>query len=58
MHRGPVGIDAFNEALRARLNPDGEPIPGTTLRVGDRVVQTRNDYERLLMNGESACSSP
>ncbi len=52
MHRGPVGIDAFNEALRARLNPDGEPIPGTSLRVGDRVVQTRNDYERLLMNGE------
>jgi ATP-dependent exoDNAse (exonuclease V) alpha subunit len=52
MHKGPVGIDAFNEALRSRLNPDGEPIPGTTLRVGDRVVQTRNDYERLLMNGE------
>jgi len=52
MHKGPVGIDAFNEALRARLNPDGEPIPGTPLRVGDRVVQTRNDYERMLMNGE------
>jgi exodeoxyribonuclease V alpha subunit len=52
MHKGPVGIDAFNEALRARLNPDGEAIPGTSLRVGDRVVQTRNDYERLLMNGE------
>jgi exodeoxyribonuclease V alpha subunit len=52
MHKGPVGIDAFNEALRARLNPDGEPIPGTPLRIGDRIVQTRNDYERLLMNGE------
>lgn len=52
MHKGPVGIDAFNEALRARLNADGEPIPGTPLRVGDRVVQTRNDHERLLMNGE------
>jgi exodeoxyribonuclease V alpha subunit len=52
MHRGPVGIDAFNEALRARLNPDGEPIPGTALRVGDRLVQTRNDHERQLMNGE------
>lgn len=52
MHKGPVGIDAFNEALRARLNPDGEPIPGTPLRVGDRVVQTRNDHERMLMNGE------
>ncbi len=52
MHKGPVGIDAFNDALRARLNPDGEPIPGTALRVGDRVVQTRNDHERQLMNGE------
>lgn len=52
MHRGPVGIDAFNEELRARLNPDGAAIPGTPLRVGDRVVQTRNDHERQLMNGE------
>jgi ATP-dependent exoDNAse (exonuclease V) alpha subunit/intein/homing endonuclease len=52
MHKGPVGIDAFNEALRAALNPDGQPIPGTALRVWDRVVQTRNDHERQLMNGE------
>jgi exodeoxyribonuclease V alpha subunit len=52
MHRGPLGIDALNEALRAQLNPDGEPVPGTALRIGDRVVQTRNDHERQLMNGE------
>ena len=52
MHRGPVGIDAFNAELRARLNPDGEPIAGTPLRVGDVVIQTRNDHERQLMNGE------
>ena len=26
---------------------------GTALRVGDRVVQTVNDHERLLMNGET-----
>jgi exodeoxyribonuclease V alpha subunit len=52
MHKGPAGIEAFNEALRARLNPDGQPIPGTALRVGDRVVQTRNDHELQLMNGE------
>ncbi len=52
MHRGEVGIDAFNEELRARLNPDGEPIPETSLRVGDRVIQTRNDHEHELMNGE------
>jgi exodeoxyribonuclease V alpha subunit len=52
MHKGPVGIDAFNEALRARLNPDGPPIGGTPFRIGDRVLQTLNNYERELMNGE------
>jgi exodeoxyribonuclease V alpha subunit len=52
MHRGEVGIDALNEELRARLNADGEPIPETPLRVGDRVIQTRNDHEYELMNGE------
>ena len=52
MHRGPVGIDALNDELRARLNPDGEPIGGTPLRVGDKVMQTRNSYEHDLFNGE------
>jgi exodeoxyribonuclease V alpha subunit len=52
MHRGPVGVDALNAELRARLNPNGAPIPGSALRVGDRVIQTRNDHERELMNGE------
>jgi exodeoxyribonuclease V alpha subunit len=52
MHKGPLGVDALNDALRARLNPDGAPIPGTSFRVGDRVIQTRNDHERDLMNGE------
>jgi exodeoxyribonuclease V alpha subunit len=52
MHRGPAGIDVLNDELRARLNPDGRTIPGTALRVGDRVVQTKNNHERELMNGE------
>jgi exodeoxyribonuclease V alpha subunit len=52
MHRGPVGIDALNTELRARLNPDGAPIAGTPLRVGDKVMQTRNSYEHDLFNGE------
>jgi exodeoxyribonuclease V alpha subunit len=52
MHRGPVGIDALNAELRARLNVDGPTIPGTPLRVHDRVIQTKNNHERELMNGE------
>ena len=52
MHRGPAGIDALNAELRARLNADGAAIPGTPLRVLDRVIQTKNNHERELMNGE------
>jgi exodeoxyribonuclease V alpha subunit len=52
MHKGPLGIDALNTELRARLNPDGAPIAGTPLRVGDKVMQTRNSYEHDLFNGE------
>jgi len=52
MHKGPLGIDALNAELRARLNADGAPIAGTGLRVGDKVMQTRNSYEHDLFNGE------
>jgi exodeoxyribonuclease V alpha subunit len=52
MHKGPLGIDALNTELRARLNPGGAPIPGGGLRVGDKVMQTRNSYEHDLFNGE------
>ncbi len=52
MHKGPLGIDALNTELRARLNPDGSAIAGSGLRVGDKVMQTRNSYEHDLFNGE------
>jgi exodeoxyribonuclease V alpha subunit len=52
MHKGPLGIDALNTELRARLNPDGPRIGGSALRVGDKVMQTRNSYEHDLFNGE------
>lgn len=52
MHRGPAGIDALNDELRALLNGDGPAIPGTPFRVHDRVLQTKNNHERELMNGE------
>ncbi|HYF27648.1 MAG TPA: AAA family ATPase [Baekduia sp.] len=54
MHRGGAGIDAFNEALRGRLNPHGAEVAGTRFRVGDRLLQRKNDHEHQLMNGETA----
>jgi exodeoxyribonuclease V alpha subunit len=51
MYRGAVGIDALNERLRARLNPDGRPAVSERFRLGDRLIQTRNSHELGLMNG-------
>jgi exodeoxyribonuclease V alpha subunit len=51
MYRGAVGIDALNERLQQRLNPDGEPALGERFRVGDRLIQTRNAHDLGLMNG-------
>jgi len=52
MHKGPAGIDAFNTTLRERLNPDGRAVKGTPFRLGDRIMQTRNNHERSFYNGE------
>jgi len=51
MYRGAVGIDALNERLQARLNPDGRKAVGDRFRIGDRLIQTRNSHELGLMNG-------
>jgi len=51
MYRGAVGIDALNERLQERLNPNGEPAVGERFRIGDRLIQTRNAHDLGLMNG-------
>ncbi len=52
MHRGDAGVTRLNEALQAALNPGGEPIPRRTFRVGDKVMQLRNNYELEVYNGD------
>jgi exodeoxyribonuclease V alpha subunit len=56
MRRGPVGLDALNAELERRLNGGDRRVvlERSGLRVGSRVVQTRNDYtpHREVMNGE------
>ncbi len=52
VYRGDLGIDALNAALRESLNPDGAPIRGGRLRIGDKLMMTgRNLHELGLMNG-------
>lgn len=54
MHAGPAGAIALNERLQAALNPEGASVArgARTLRVGDKVMQLRNDYDRDVFNGD------
>jgi exodeoxyribonuclease V alpha subunit len=52
VYRGELGIDALNTDLREALNPDGRPVRGGRLRIGDKLMMTgRNLHELGLMNG-------
>src|SRR5215472_9893470 len=55
MYRGPTGVNNLNEELQARLNPRaGVELEwgGRTLRVGDKVMQVRNNYDKAVFNGD------
>lgn len=57
MYRGSMGVTNLNEMLQEALNPPAPNRPerrmgGRTLRVGDRLMQTRNDYEKGVYNGD------
>ena len=51
MNRGPLGTVQLNTRLRERLNPDPAGASGG-LRHGDRVLQTRNNYQLEVFNGD------
>jgi len=56
MRKGLLGSDQLNILLQDALNQDGErgPMIGgqQVVRVGDRVLQTKNDYTLRLFNGD------
>jgi exodeoxyribonuclease V alpha subunit len=57
MNRGVLGTQNLNLVLQAALNPPNEfkfeiERYGMTLRVGDKVIQIRNNYEKEAFNGD------
>ncbi len=53
MRRGPLGADSLNRELQELLNPAGERSEATrSFRVGDRVMQVRNNYDLEVFNGD------
>ncbi len=53
MHRGVLGVSNLNRALQAALNRQGSQIGGGQFRVLDKVMQTRNNYEKDIYNGDT-----
>jgi len=53
-NRGPLGTESLNAKLRELLNPSGPAVTrgGRTLRVGDKVMQVRNNYDLEVWNGD------
>jgi exodeoxyribonuclease V alpha subunit len=54
MHKGPLGAQNLNQRLQALLNPSGPELARgqVTLRQGDKVMQTKNDYDLGVFNGD------
>jgi exodeoxyribonuclease V alpha subunit len=56
MHRGPAGAGVLNEKLQEALTPARPGVPerrvgGRVYRVGDKVTQLRNNYDKTVFNG-------
>jgi len=54
MYRGEVGADTINRDLQDLLNPGQIEVErgGKLYRIGDKVMQIRNDYDREVWNGD------
>jgi exodeoxyribonuclease V alpha subunit len=56
MYRGPVGVNALNDALQTALNGNTRQaekrLGGRLFRAGDKVMQIRNNYEKDVFNGD------
>jgi len=53
MYRGVLGVDNLNMVLHSKLNPGRDLSCGArNFRVGDRVMQIKNNYDKEVFNGD------
>ncbi len=54
MQKGELGARNLNVVMQSLLNPGGDEVErfGITYRVGDKVMQTENDYDKDVYNGD------
>lgn len=57
MNKGNLGVRELNARLQQSLNPPAPSKPsiekfGITFRLGDKVIQTQNNYDKDVFNGD------
>jgi len=57
IYRGEAGVDALNRVLQEKLNPPNKKkaeikLFGRIYRVGDKIMQMRNNYDKDVFNGD------
>ncbi len=57
MYRGPAGVNLLNQRLQNAINPhkpgkNEKHIAGQFFRVGDKVMQVQNNYDKDVFNGD------
>jgi len=57
MYRGAAGVEALNNTLQEKLNPANiskheQKLFGRIYRIGDKVMQIRNNYDKEVFNGD------
>ncbi|MBF7083382.1 ATP-dependent RecD-like DNA helicase [Desulfallas sp. Bu1-1] len=54
LKKGPLGTQELNKTIQEAINPKGQAIKYSDriFRVGDKVIQTKNDYEMGVFNGD------
>jgi exodeoxyribonuclease V alpha subunit len=54
MHRGVIGAENLNKVLQEALNNSQVQLPrgGKIYKLGDKVMQIKNDYDKEVFNGD------
>jgi exodeoxyribonuclease V alpha subunit len=54
MHRGVIGAENLNKVLQEALNKSQVELPrgGRIYKLGDKVMQIKNDYDKEVFNGD------
>jgi exodeoxyribonuclease V alpha subunit len=52
MHKGVLGADNLNQTLQALLNSHNEATIAGGFRLGDKIMQIKNNYDLEVFNGD------